>query len=48
MHLTNYSINKDSPNFVLQTTDLLEKNLASKRTISSVKKNLTEMGFDVE
>ncbi len=43
MHLTNYSFNKDSKNFIMpdDSTNILEINNASKRTITSVWKNLT-------
>jgi hypothetical protein len=39
MHLTNYSINKHSDEFV-ESDDILEPNKATKRTITSLMKTL--------
>lgn len=47
MHLTNYSLNKESPKFILNKEDFLGINDATKRTLTSVKKNLEQMGHDV-
>lgn len=46
-HLTNYSLNKMSQNYVY-TEELYEINNASKRTLTSLWKELSIMGYDVE
>lgn len=50
MHLTNYSLNKDHPDFHLpdDNCDILGENQASKRTFTSVLKSLEKLGFDIE
>ena len=47
MHLTNYSINKHSTQFI-ESEDILESNSATKRTISSLINTLKTLGMDVE
>jgi hypothetical protein len=44
MHLTNYSLNKFSDDYVKEeeVTEILEPNSASKRTLSALFKQLTE------
>ena len=50
MHLTNYSLNKDHPNFKLpeSTTDIFDINEANKRTLTSVYMQLKQLDYDVE
>ena len=50
MHLTNFSLNKNSENFKLPDSDFLEKGEgdASKRLLSTLWKTLEEEGYDVE
>jgi len=49
MHLTNFSLNKNSENFKLPDNDFLEKGEgdASKRLLSTLWKTLEEEGYDV-
>ena len=47
MHLTNYAINKKSPDFVFNTSDK-EDNIGHKRSYSSVMEHLRRIGVDVE
>lgn len=44
-HLTNYSLNKNSPNFI-HTEELIEANQGTKQTLSSYWKALENMGMD--
>jgi hypothetical protein len=45
MHLTNYSLNKISPNFI-RSDELVEPNEGSKQTLTSVKNTLIAQGHD--
>lgn len=45
MHLTNYAINKFSPNFI-GNCDIKEDNKGHKRSLTSAMKTLSGMGFD--
>lgn len=47
MHLTNYSINKHSDDFV-ESEDFLNVNKASKRTFQSLFTSLKNQGIDVD
>ncbi|CAK72356.1 unnamed protein product (macronuclear) [Paramecium tetraurelia] len=47
MHLTNYSLNKNSQNFIIHPPDFQKMNLGTKRTYTSAKKTLMKMGIDV-
>jgi tubulin polyglutamylase TTLL6/13 len=47
MHLTNYAINKLSPNFIFNE-EATECNKGHKRSLSSVYKTLDELGHDSE
>lgn len=47
MHLTNYSLNKANTKFVHQPAEFMNINDATKRTYTSIKKNLSEMHVDV-
>ena len=47
MHLTNYSINKNSENFVVDKNDRSGK-FGTKRSIGSVMETLEKEGYDVE
>ena len=46
MHLTNYAINKESPNFIFNE-DVDNMNVGHKRSLTSVYKKLAEDGHDV-
>ena len=46
-HLTNFSLNKTSPNFV-HTDELVEPNDGSKQTLSSYWKTLEKLGYNTE
>lgn len=49
MHLTNFSLNKNSENYVACDDNFLEDNdKGSKRLMSSVWKCLEEEGYDIE
>jgi len=50
MHLTNFSLNKNSENFKLPDADFLEtgEGDSSKRLLSSMYKVLEEEGYDIE
>lgn len=48
MHLTNFSLNKNSDNFVAPTEDFLTEDKGSKRLISTLWTTLEEQGYDVE
>ena len=48
MHLTNYSINKTSPNYKWEPEDVLAINDGSKRTLTALYKQLDEAGIDTE
>jgi hypothetical protein len=50
MHLTNYSLNKDHPNFKLpeSNTDIFDVNDSNKRTLTSVYIQLKQLGYNVE
>ena len=45
MHLTNYSMNKNSENFIY-TEELTKINNGSKRTLTSYWKSVREEGYD--
>lgn len=47
MHLTNYAINKDSPNFIFNESTK-EMNVGHKRSLTSVYEYLAKEGYDVE
>lgn len=47
VHLTNYQLNKDSKDFQT-SSDILEENTASKKTLTSYWKSLEKMGFDCD
>lgn len=47
MHLTNFSLNKNSENYVQPNDDFLEHDSGSKRLLSSLWKSLDEAGYDV-
>ncbi|CAD8050067.1 unnamed protein product [Paramecium sonneborni] len=47
MHLTNYSLNKNSQNYIIHPPDFQKINLGTKRTYTSAKKTLMKMGIDV-
>ena len=46
MHLTNYAINKTSPNFVFNKNEL-EDNVGHKRSLTAAYKMMEEMGCDI-
>ena len=46
MHLTNYAINKESPNFIFNE-DVDNMNVGHKRSLTSVYKRMAEDGHDV-
>ena len=46
MHLTNYSINKASPNYVWEPENILEPNDGSKRTLTALYAQLEADGVD--
>lgn len=46
-HLTNFSLNKLSDKFV-NTTDIHDQDDASKRTLTSLMKTLSQQGIDTE
>lgn len=49
MHLTNYSLNKRSTGFQFYNgANILDINDGTKRTYSSIKKNLEIQGYNVE
>jgi tubulin polyglutamylase TTLL6/13 len=54
MHLTNYAINKDNPNFIFNESTKgyfipnAEMNVGHKRSLTSVYSFLAEQGYDVE
>ena len=47
MHLTNFSLNKNSENFIAPTENFLEDDIGSKRLMTSLWKGLEEQGYDV-
>jgi len=47
IHLTNYAINKDNPNFVFNKS-AEEDNVGHKRSLKAVMKTLEERGYDVK
>ena len=47
MHLTNYAINKDSPNFIFND-DVENMDIGHKRSLTSIYKRLAEEGHNVE
>lgn len=47
MHLTNYAINKDSPNFIFNES-AKEMNVGHKRSLTSVYEYLKKEGYDVD
>ena len=48
MHLTNYSLNKNSENYKAPDDDFLNDDNGSKRLLSSLYKTLEEAGHDVD
>jgi hypothetical protein len=48
MHLTNYSINKMSENYIWEPEDVLSINNGSKRTLTALYKELEQNEIDVE
>jgi hypothetical protein len=50
MHLTNFSLNKNSENFKLPDADFLEtgEESGNKRLLSTTLKGLEEEGFDID
>lgn len=46
MHLTNYSINKMSPDYVWEPADILSPNNGSKRTLTALWKQFENLGVD--
>lgn len=47
MHLTNYAINKESPNFIFNESST-EMDIGHKRSLSSIYKLIEDQGNDVE
>ena len=47
MHLTNYAINKESPNFIFNE-DIDNMNIGHKRSLTSVYRKIAENGHNVE
>ncbi len=47
MHLTNYAINKESPNFIFNDS-VSNMDVGHKRSLTSVYKRIAEDGHDVE
>jgi hypothetical protein len=47
MHLTNYSINKTSENYVWEPEDIMNPNEGSKRTLTALFKQFENKGIDV-
>jgi tubulin polyglutamylase TTLL6/13 len=47
MHLTNYAINKDSPNFIFNN-DTKRTDVGHKRSLSSVWELMKSKGIDVD
>lgn len=48
IHLTNYSLNKESENYKPPTEDFLNDDSGSKRLLTTAWKTLAEQGHDVE
>lgn len=48
MHLTNFSLNKNSENYKAPDADFLQDDTGSKRLLSSLWKTLAEEGHDVD
>jgi hypothetical protein len=48
IHLTNYSLNKESDNYIPPTEDFLTDDTGSKRLLTTAWKSLEEQGCDVE
>ena len=48
MHLTNFSLQKNSDKYQAPTQDFMENDEASKRLLSTLWKQLEEKGVDVE
>lgn len=48
MHLTNFSLNKNSENYKAPEEDFLNEDTGSKRLLSSLWKQLADEGHDVE
>ena len=46
MHLTNYAINKESPNFIFNE-DIDNMNIGHKRSLTSVYRKIAEDGHNV-
>jgi len=47
MHLTNFSLNKNSENYIPPTDEFLTEDNGSKRLMSSLWKHIEEQGHDV-
>ena len=48
MHLTNYSINKTSDDYIWEPEDVMSINDGSKRTLTALWKQFEEEGIDVD
>jgi len=48
MHLTNFSLNKNSENFIAPTENFMEDDKGSKRLITNLWKTMEEQGLDIE
>lgn len=48
MHLTNYSINKSSPNYVWEPEDILIANNGTKQTMTTLYAKLEESGINTQ
>jgi len=48
IHLTNYSINKASENYIWEPEDILAPNNGSKRTMTALMAQLDQMGIDTD
>ena len=48
MHLTNYSINKTSPDYIWEPEEVMEPNDGSKRTLTALWKQFECLGIDVD
>lgn len=47
MHLTNYAVNKENPNFIYNESST-EMNIGHKRSLTSIFKKISEEGHNVE
>ena len=48
MHLTNYAVNKDNPNFVFNEGVGDKEGIGHKRSLTATMKTIEKMGFDTE